>query len=89
MKFKGNLHYNITIIFTITIKSSLNNNYIIPGFDDVQYFHRFPITSFIFLFNIMDITIEAIESITAVRNIKSNENDEGNDSVIPLTLIID
>ena len=37
----------------------------------------------------MDITIEAIESITAVRNIKSNENDEGNDSVIPLTLIID
>ena len=35
----------------------------------------------------MDNNIDAIESITAVRNIKSNENDEGNDSTIPLILI--
>ncbi len=43
----------------------------------------------IFLLNTMDIYMEAIETITAVRNIKSKERDEGNDWVIPLTLITD
>ncbi len=37
----------------------------------------------------MDISIDAIESITAVRNIKSKEKYDGNDSDTPLTLIID
>ena len=36
----------------------------------------------------MDNNIDVFESITAVRNIKSNENVEGNDSTIPLMLII-
>ncbi len=43
----------------------------------------------IFLLNTMDICMEAIENITALRNIKSKERDEGNDWVIPLTLITD
>ena len=37
----------------------------------------------------MDNKIDTIDNITAVRKIKSNENDEGSDSVIPLTLITD
>ena len=36
-----------------------------------------------FLFNNIDKIIDTIESNTAVRNIKSKENDEGRDSLIP------
>jgi hypothetical protein len=35
----------------------------------------------------MEITIDVIESTTAVRNIRLNESDEGSDSVKPLILI--
>ena len=37
----------------------------------------------------MDNKIDTIDNTTAVRKIKSNENDEGKDSTIPLTLITD
>ena len=37
----------------------------------------------------MDNEIDTIDNITAVRKIKSNENDDGKDSTTPLTLIID
>ena len=43
----------------------------------------------IFLLNTIDINMKAIENITAVRNIKSKERDEGKDWVMPLTLITD
>ncbi len=53
--------------------------------------HAFTLISFSFdfLLNIIDTIIDAIERIIAVKNIKSNENDEGNDSIIPLSLITD
>ena len=37
----------------------------------------------------MDNKIDTIDNTTAVRKIKSNENDEGKDSTTPLTLITD
>jgi hypothetical protein len=42
-----------------------------------------------FLLNIIDSAIDATDSTMAVRNIKSKEDDEGKDSVTPLTLIVD
>lgn len=43
----------------------------------------------LFLFNDKDKTIDTIESNTALRNIKSKENDEGRDSLIPLIVTWD